>query len=198
MKKIFVIVSCLALCVCIFASCGNKPAETTVAPPATTVAPQTTVAPETPLTPDAAALKALDDVLAAIKNGEYEGNPVIANSVLKNEEAEMLDAIMTNFDYTLGTPVVTDDGVTVPAEIKMVNFYSTLMAYYTEMMNHSDEADWDADFSYFYGMLKSADATVDTYNADVKMVKDGETWVIGEGNEEFYAAFDIGLGAAIE
>ena len=110
----------------------------------------------------------------------------------------MLNAIMTNFDYTLGTPVVTDDGVTVPAEIKMVNFYSTLMAYYTEMMNHSDEADWDADFAYFYGMLKSADATVDTYNADVKMVKDGETWVIGEGNEEFYAAFDIGLGAAIE
>lgn len=171
MKKILPILLCLAL-VFAFAACDKTPAAT-----------------------DSAAAAALEEMFSALKAGKFDDTDILEGSAFGNEDATMLEGIFAKFDYKLGEVTENGDTATVAADITMVDMGALFSAYLTEAMAHIDDAEWDADGSYFAEMAKMDSAATKDFTAVVQMVKgeDGVWTVAEEGNEALYNALTGGL-----
>lgn len=141
------------------------------------------------------AAEALDKDLAALKAGNFSETGILENSAFANEEAMMLEAMYSQFDYKIGDSAINGDTATVAAEITMVDMGAAFTAYMTAAMEHIDEADWDADGSYFAEMIKGGDTATKDFSVTVNMVKDADgAWTVAaEGNDALYNALTGGL-----
>ena len=176
MKKILALVLC-ALLVLALVACGGEKKSVSL--------------------DDASA--ALDVHLASLKAKDFAATNILADTAYANEDAAMLDAMYTNFDYVITDSVIDGDTATVKADIEMVDMGAAFAAYLGEAMVHAADADWDADGSYFMELLKKDDATTKTFSVTVNMVKDAEgAWALGEDNAELYDALTGGLVGSLE
>lgn len=139
-----------------------------------------------PADPDTAEIVAvLEAELAALKSGDIPENTYMADSAFANEDAATHAALYAKFEYTIGEVTIVDsDTATVKADIKMVNVATALTSYMTEIMAHSDEEDWDADFAVFYDLLSGEEAAVDKHNITINMTKTENGWTISKENNE--------------
>ena len=142
--------------------------------------------PSAPAEDDAANVAAaLEAELAALKSGNFSENTYMSNSPFAKEDAATHAALYAKFEYSVGEVTVVDaDTATVKADIKMVNVAKALTAYMTEIMAHTNEENWDEDFSVFYELLSGEKATVDEYNITVNMTKTENGWTISEENND--------------
>ena len=191
----------------------ETPAVTTEATVATTEAPVvatevTTTATEAPVVTTAPPAEsapinkeeiasALEEELSALKNGTFEEGSYAANSPFANEDSATYSALFANFSYTVGEVTVIDaNTATVDTTITMVDLGAALMTYMQELTLHSGEENWDEDFSEFYRILSSENATLATNNVKVNMVKTENGWTVSDDNSELKNAISGSISSS--
>ena len=141
------------------------------------------------------AAAALEKDLAALKSGAFADTEILQGSAFANEEDMMLDAMFARFSYKIGESKIDGDTATVAVTMTMVDMGEAFSAYMSAAMEHLDEANWDADGSYFAEMIKGEDVATTDFSVTVNMEKNADgVWAVAkEGNEALYNALTGGL-----
>ncbi len=164
MKKILSILLASALLVVCLASCGTH-----------------------------AAAAALDEMLATVKNGDFENAYILADSLFYGEDKELLTAMYKNFDYTIGEVTETDGFALVSVAITMTDIGKIFMDYMAEAMSGNETSE-----DRFAEMLSEEDAPTKTFDVKVNMYEMGGNWTLSEGADALTDALTGGLLSAFE
>lgn len=140
-----------------------------------------------------AAAKALDEILAPVKNGDFENAYIIANSLFSGEDEELLTALYKNFDYTIGKVTETDGTALVSVTITMTDIGQIFMDYMAEAMSGNETSE-----DRFAEMLSDEDAPTKTFDVTVNMFKVNENWTLSEGADALTDALTGGLISTFE
>ena len=216
MKKIIALTLAAILCLSLIA-CGTPEetvVDTTVADTAveTTVADTTaaetvadtaaeTVAETAEIVTVATLEEAAKDIKAlldALKSGNEDIIIAMSGSDKENMDPMLLDmltAMFSKLEYTLGTPVDNGDGTaSLPVEITAVSMTSVFTEYMAEAAKHiSDTEEWDADGSYFIELCGSDKVAAETTSVTVKFEQLDGKWARSANNDEFVNALFGGL-----
>nr|MBQ5811396.1 hypothetical protein [Clostridia bacterium] len=165
MKKIISLVLVSVLLALCFASCGTHPAA-----------------------------KALDEMLIAVKNGDFAKAAVLENTPLTNENNEMLSAMYKTFNYSIDGVVAADDTTaTVGVVIDTVDMGKVFADFLTEAIANVNNPEWGDEEAMFIEKLGAEDAPRIEFAIDVAMEKVDGTWVLADENETFIDALCGGL-----
>lgn len=181
-------------------------AETTAAVTEAETTEELVIAEETDADDDvpAVAYSTLDDavaglelVLDSLKTSDIEGLMALSGISADNMDEStvaMIGAMLSKLDYSFGTPVDGGDGTaTMSAEITSVDMNGVLMEYISELANHVDDEDWDADGSVLISMMAADDAATVTTTVTVNFEQVADSWIFSGNNEEFISAIFGGL-----
>lgn len=173
-----------------------------VAETAVETAVVTTAAPEVEILTNSEA-KSVDEaanelaaLLDRLKSGDKDAIVALSGSDAPlNDELlmEMLVAMFAKLDYSLGTPVVTDNTAVVPAEITSVSITTVFTEYMNEAAKHIDDETWDSDGSYFIEICKSDKVTPTTTQVDVNFELADGVWTTSANNGALVSALFGGL-----